>query len=236
MNSGTRIQDMPANERPRERLAQFGAKKLHRDELLAILLRTGTRGQSALDLARALMKQFPKLGILAEVPLDELCQVPGVGRDKAITLQAALELASRVAHELREEAPLLDTPERVADYVRGAQENTGREQLHLVLLNVRRRLIRIEKLAEGTRDTLLVDPADVFRRAILANAAAIVLAHNHPTGDPSPSESDIKTTRDLIRIGQLLQIEVLDHVIVGHKTSTRPAGYLSLRELGYFYR
>jgi DNA repair protein RadC len=103
-----------------------------------------------------------------------------------------------------------------------------------VLLNTRRRLIRVEHISQGTLDTILVHPREVFKPAITANAAAMVLAHNHPSGDPTPSEADIKVTRDLIRAGQLLKIEVLDHVIIGHATQERPKDYVSLRELGYF--
>jgi DNA repair protein RadC len=109
------------------------------------------------------------------------------------------------------------------------------ETLQVLLLNTRRRLIRVDEVADGTVDTLLVHAREVFRRAIAANAAAIVLAHNHPSGDPTPSEADIKVTRDLIRAGQVLKIDVLDHVIIGRATPERSKDYASLRELGYFY-
>jgi DNA repair protein RadC len=109
------------------------------------------------------------------------------------------------------------------------------ETLQVLLLNTRRRLIRVEEITNGTLDTLLVHSREVFKAAISANASAIVLAHNHPSGDPTPSEADIKVTRDLIRAGQLLKIEVLDHVILGRATAERPKDYASLRELGYFY-
>ena len=140
-----------------------------------------------------------------------------------------------MARELHGEAPALDTPERIADLLRETVRDTTVEQIQVVLLNTRKRLIRVDKLSQGTQDTLLVHPREVFRNAILANASAIVLAHNHPSGDPSPSEADIKVTRDLIRAGQLLRIEVLDHVILGRATQERPRDYVSLRELGYFY-
>jgi DNA repair protein RadC len=109
------------------------------------------------------------------------------------------------------------------------------ERFQVLLLNTRRKLIRVEKLSQGTLDTILVHPRDVFKAAIAVSAAAIVLVHNHPSGDPTPSEADIKVTRDLIRAGQLLKIEVLDHVILGRATQERPKDYVSLRELGYFY-
>ena len=139
-----------------------------------------------------------------------------------------------MAEELGREAPLLDTPETVAALVREHTRASGVETFRVVLLNTRRRLIELVKLSDGTLDTLLVHARDVFKPAIAANAAAMVLVHNHPSGDPSPSEADIKVTRDLIRAGQLLKIEVLDHVIMGRATAERPKDYVSLRELGYF--
>jgi DNA repair protein RadC len=158
----------------------------------------------------------------------------GIGRDKAVTLVAAFALARRMAGELRTEAPLLDTPEAVVELLREENRLLPVETLQVVLLNTRRRLIRCETVSQGTLDTLLVHAREVFKVAIAANAAALVVAHNHPSGDPSPSDADIKVTRDLIRAGQLLKIEVLDHVILGRATRERPKDYSSLRELGYF--
>jgi DNA repair protein RadC len=129
----------------------------------------------------------------------------------------------------------LDTPDRVADLLREENRTYEVERFQVVLVNTRRRLLRVERLAHGTLDTLLVHPREVFRAALLAHAAAIILVHNHPSGDPTPSEADIRVTRDLIRAGQLLKIEVLDHIILGRRTSDRPRDYVSLRELGYFY-
>jgi DNA repair protein RadC len=136
---------------------------------------------------------------------------------------------------LRGESPVLDNPERIADLLREENRLHEVERFQLVLLNTRRKLIRWEFLTQGTVDTVLVHPRDVFRAAISANASAIVLVHNHPSGDPTPSEADIKVTRDLIRAGQLLKIDVLDHIIMGKKSSDRPKDFSSLRELGYFY-
>jgi DNA repair protein RadC len=129
----------------------------------------------------------------------------------------------------------LDTPERIADLLREESRVCPVETFRVVLLNTRRRLIRVEDISQGTIDTLLVHPREVFKSAIAANAAALVLVHNHPSGDPTPSEADIKVTRDLIRAGQLLKIDVLDHVIIGRATQERQKDFVSLRELGYFY-
>lgn len=211
-----------------------GAESLSHAELIAILLRTGTKGVSALDVAQQLLQRFGTLENLARASLDELKQTKGVGRDKAIALKSAFVLAQRMAQEIQCEAPLLDTPQRVADLLREANRLYDVEHFQVLLLNTRRRLIRLEEISQGTLDTILVHPREVFKLAIAANASALVLAHNHPSGDPAPSDADIKVTRDLIRAGHLLKIEVLDHIILGRRTEERPRDYVSLRELGYF--
>jgi DNA repair protein RadC len=229
------IREMPENERPRERLVEHGADALRNAELIAILLRTGMKGVSAIQIAEQLLHKFGRLDSLARASLKELAQIKGIGRDKAIALKSAFTLAQRMAKEMHGEAPMLDTPERIADLLREENRLYEVETFQSVLLNTRRRLIRVEKISGGTLDTILVHPREVFRSAIAANAAAVVIVHNHPSGDPTPSEADIKATRDLIRAGQLLKIEVLDHVILGRATEQRPRDFASLRELGYFY-
>jgi DNA repair protein RadC len=230
-----RIKDIPAHERPRERLAADGARALRDSELVAILLRTGLRGRSAIEVGDDVLHRFSSFTRLAGATVKELQSVPGVGRDKAVTLKAAFELARRMAVELRRESPNMESPENVAQLLREEFRSSRVETFRVVLLNTRRRLISIEHVSQGTLDTILVHPREVFRPAIAANAAAIVLVHNHPSGDPTPSEADIKVTRDLIRSGQLLKIEVLDHVILGHKTLEDGRDFVSLRELGYIY-
>ena len=233
MASGLRIRDLPLNERPRERLIAQGAGALKNSELLAILIRTGMKGTSAIEVAEQILNKFETLDNLSRAALDELQTVKGVGRDKAVALKTAFTLARRMALEMRRESPTLDCPERIADLLREENRAYDVENFQVVLLNTRRRLIRVETISQGTLDTILVHPREVFKTAIAANAAAIVLAHNHPSGDPTPSEADIKVTRDLARAGQLLKIEVLDHIIIGKATRERPRDYLSLRELGY---
>ncbi len=230
-----RIKDIPAHERPRERLAEKGAAALRDAELVAILLRTGLQGRSAIEVAQDLLTQFGTFNRLAGASLKQLQSIKGIGRDKAITLQAAFALAQRMVGEFRRDSPTLDTPERIADLLREDARHYSVESFQIVLLNTRRRLIGIERISQGTLDTILVHPREVFRPAIAANASAIVLVHNHPSGDPTPSEADIRVTRDLIRAGQLLKIDVIDHVILGHKTREDGRDYASLRELGYFY-
>jgi len=230
-----RIKDQPANERPRERLAAIGAEALSNAELIAILLRTGLKGMNAVEVGKQLLVRFGSLQELARASVDDLRKVRGIGRDKAVTLVAAFALAHKMARELQEESPLLDNPENVARLLRARNLVRDVETLQVLLLNTRRRLIRVAEITDGTVDTLLVHAREVFKAAISANASAIVLAHNHPSGDPTPSEADIKVTRDLIRAGQLLNIDVLDHVILGRATPERARDYASLRELGYFY-
>src|SRR2546421_1466546 len=235
MTGNPRIKDMAAKDRPRERLAAEGAEALSNADLVAILLRTGMKGYSAIHIAEQLLARFGTLEMLARASLDELRQVKGVGRDKAIALKSAFTLAQRMARELQQEMPVLDTPERVADLLREDNRLHSVEHFQVVLLNTRRKLIRVEQISRGTLDTILVHPREVFKLAIAANASGLVLVHNHPSGDPTPSEADIKVTRDLIRAGQLLKIEVLDHVIIGKRTAERAKDFVSLRELGYFY-
>lgn len=234
MSGNPRIKDMAEQDRPRERLAAEGAEALSSAELVAILLRTGRQGFSAIDIARQLLAQFQTLDRLSRATVEELRGIKGIGRDKAIALRSAFALAQRMAREIQLEAPVLDTPERVADLLREENRLYDAEQFQVLLLNTRRRLIRVERLARGTLDTVLVHPRDVFKLAIAGNASAVVLVHNHPSGDPTPSEADIRVTRDLIRAGQLLKIEVLDHVILGRRTAERGQDYTSLRQLGYF--
>lgn len=235
MSIGTRIKDLPAHERPRERLVARGADDLSNSELIAILLRTGLQGRSAVAIAQELLARFQSLDRLSRASLEEIREVKGIGSDKAVTLKAGFEMARRIARELQADAPLLDTPERVADLLREENRTYAVEHLQIVLLNTRRRLIRVERLSQGTLDTILVHPREVFRTAITANAAALILVHNHPSGDPTPSEADIKITRDLIRAGQLLRIDVLDHVILGRRSAACSTDFVSLRALGHFY-
>ena len=231
-----RIKDQMASDRPRERLAAKGPDALNHGELIAILLRTGLKGMNAVEVGNYLIRQHGNsLQALARASVDDLRKIPGIGRDKAVTLMAAFALAKRMAAEIHGESPVLDNPETIADFLREENRTHDVECFRVLLLNARRRLIRLEQVSQGTVDTILVSPREVFKSAIAANASAIVLFHNHPSGDPTPSEADIKVTRDLIRAGQLLKIEVLDHVILGQKTNERQKDYASLRELGYFY-
>ena len=229
-----KLKDQPASERPRERLRALGPGAVSPAELVAILLRTGLKGMNVADIGKQVVGKYGSLHALAQASLEDLETIKGIGPDKAVTLLAAFTLARKMADELRQDSPLLETPDAVATLLREQNRRADVEVFQIVLLNTRRRLIDVKQISQGTLDTILVHPREVFKFAIAANAAALVLAHNHPSGDPTPSEADIKVTRDLIRAGQLLKIEVLDHVIMGRATQERPKDFVSLRELGYF--
>ncbi len=234
MSESFRLKDQPASERPRERLVARGPDALTHAELIAILLRTGLKGVNVVQVGQNLLQKFGSLNALALASVDEIIKIPGIGRDKAATLVAAFALARRMEQERREESPVLDNPPTVVNFMRESNRLKNVESFQALLLNTRKKLIRVEEISEGILDTILVHPREVFRAAIAANAAAIVLIHNHPSGDPTPSDADIRVTRDLIRAGQLLKIEVVDHIIIGHATAERTKDYSSLRELGYF--
>lgn len=234
MQEVMRLKDQPESERPRERLAALGADALSHAELIAILLRTGLKGANAVEVGKQLLARFGGLQQLALASPTDLQKVRGIGRDKAVTLVAAFALARKMAAEIQYESPVLDHPEAIVSLLRADNLSRPVEMLQVLLLNTRRRLLRVEEVASGTLDSILVHPREVFRSAIAANASALILVHNHPSGDPTPSENDIRATRDLIRAGQLLKIEVLDHIILGRASAERARDYCSLRQLGYF--
>jgi len=226
------IKDLPQEERPRERLASLGAEALRNAELIAILLRTGLKGTSAIQVAEQLLQRYPSLDELARASLSDLSKTKGIGRDKAIALKSAFTLAQRMAREIRQEAPLVETPEQVANLLREEYRQASVEHFKAILLNRRNRLIRIESISQGTVDSLLIHPREVFRAAIAENASAIIMAHNHPSGDPTPSSADLSATGDIVRAGQVLKIDVLDHVIIGQRTTGRGKDYFSIRQSG----
>jgi DNA repair protein RadC len=186
-------------------------------------------------IADALMERYEDLTDLSKASIDDLKQIKGVGDSKAAAIKSAFLLAQKLSLESFPESPLMDTPDRVADYLRELNRAYTVENFQVVYLNTRRRMIGMQVIAQGTLDTILVHAREVFAGAITKRASAIVLAHNHPSGDPTPSEADVKVTRDLVRAGQLLKIEVLDHIILGRRSDERLKDYVSLREMGYFY-
>jgi DNA repair protein RadC len=227
------IREMPATDRPRERLWELGADKLKKEELIAILLRTGIKGVSAVEVARQLLRDHDhSLDTLARVNAQRLAQHKGVGRVKGIQLAAAFELAQRIAVEPGREKVTVDTPDKAADHLRGHFRLLDREAFRVLMLDTKNGLIRSEEISRGTLNASLVEPREVFKAAILASSASIILGHNHPSGDPTPSSEDIAITKRLVKSGELLNIAVLDHIIVGLRTSSRNTDYISMKELG----
>ena len=183
--------------------------------------------------AEDLLGKFGSLGALANADLPEIRKTKGIGRDKAIALKSAFTLAKRMSREIGRELPLLDTPEKIANHLREEFRGLKKETCYVILLNSRNRWIRTELIGTGGLTEIYVHPREVFRNAILHQAASIVLAHNHPSGDPSPSQNDIRITQDIVRAGQLLKIEVHDHVIIGSRSEDRAEDFYSLREMGH---
>jgi DNA repair protein RadC len=227
------IREMPPTDRPRERLRERGAAALSDAELIAILLRTGIKGESAVQLAQRVLKEHHhSLHDLKALPLEELAKIRGVGMTKAIQLKAAFDLARRLAEHERRQQPNISTPQHAADAVREEFRGLDREEFCVLLLNAKNALIRISRVSEGSLNASIVEPRETFKEAFKHSAASIILAHNHPSGDPTPSSEDIAITKKLVKAGELLNIAVLDHVIVGQRTAGRQQDYVSLKELG----
>jgi DNA repair protein RadC len=210
-----RIADMPPDDRPRERLEQSGPESLTTPELIAILFRTGTAKRNAVQLAEALFKDLGGLAGIATASLEELSSVHGIGRVKAIEVKAAVELGKRLSATSEDVKPIIRSPDDVAKLMMADLRYETREHLYALVLDARNQVRHRRLISTGTLTESLVHPREVFREAIRFSAAAIVLVHNHPSGDPDPSPADIATTRRLIEGGKLLGMEVLDHVIVG---------------------
>ena len=230
-----RLSEHLEHDRPRERFWAVGPGALTGHELLAIVLGTGIRGQDALAIAaEVLARADGSLRRLATRPCAELARIPGVGRAKAARLAAAIELGRRVGIEQEPPPERIKGPADVQRYYALRLRDLAVEEFHVLALGSQSQVLADLLITRGILNSSLVHPREVFKSAIAANAAAVILTHNHPSGDPSPSEADIKVTRDLIRAGQLLKIEVLDHIILGRATQERPRDFISLRELGYF--
>lgn len=231
--SARRIKDIPETERPRELFEREGPEQVNDRVLLAILLRSGVRGHSVVDLADELLNRFGSLPSLAKEPVEEIARIPGMGKVRAQVVKAALELSRRVNRSEIEERAQVRTPADAARLISGDARNLEVEHFWVLLLDTKYRLRRPPQvLTRGILDACLVHPREVFKEAIRSCAAAVVLVHNHPSGDPSPSPEDIKLTRQLIEVGRIVDIEVLDHVIIGANTSRYPSGFTSLRESG----
>ena len=226
---GGSIKEWPADERPREKMLRSGVATLSDAELLALLLRTGDpgSGQSAIDLGRKLISHFSdNLRELGNADLCELCAVKGVGLAKATSIKAAFALASRFQGRKLERLDRFTSPRQVFDYFHHEFRDCHKEYFLILLLDGKNRIIKRVQISEGSLNQSIVHPREVFNPAIKESAAALILVHNHPTGDPAPSSEDIAITRRLKEGGELMGIKVLDHIIVGD------GEYLSFVERG----
>lgn len=205
----------PENERPRERLCQLGAEYLSEAELLAIILRVGNKGQSAFDLAKEILIRCQGLGGLDAKSVRELCEVRGIGLAKAAQIKAALEIGKRLRHAGRARGAEFRNSREVFDHMQAALRHQPREQFHVLLLNVRNKLLLEKKLFEGTLHESIVNPREVVKLAVNEQAAGIIFVHNHPSGEPVPSKDDRELTKRLQRACEAVEIRVLDHVIIG---------------------
>ena len=209
------IRELPRGERPRERLREYGPRHLNNSELIAILLRTGMQGENVLALASRLLSQFNGLAGLGKAGFVELCSQKGLSDAKACRLLAALELGKRLVSLAPEERPALNSPEDVANLVSAEMASLDQEHLRVLMLNTQHELLNMQEIYVGNVNSAVVRVAEVFRPAIRENAPFIIVVHNPPSGDPAPSEEDVRVTRDMVEAGKLLGVEVLDHLVIG---------------------
>jgi DNA repair protein RadC len=213
-----RISDLASSERPRERLANLGAEAISNAELIAILMRSGIEGMNVLQLAQKILVDLGGLSGLHRTPYEELCQVHGVGPAKASQLKAAIELGRRLSVAGMGELPTIQSPEDAAAIVQYEMGALEREHLRALLLDTRNRVIKISEIYKGSLNSSVIRVGEVFRDAVRINAASIIVVHNHPSGDPTPSPEDVAVTRAIIEAGDLLNIEVLDHLVIGKQS------------------
>lgn len=210
------IHDLPKGTRPRERLAQLGPQALSDAELIAIILRSGAQGINAIDMATDIIRYYRTLPALARASFTDLQQHHGIGEAKSAQILAAIELGRRVLRAMPEDRPRVDSPETVARLLLSELAYADQEHVKVVLIDSRNTVIATPTIYKGTLNTTSIRVGEIFKEAIRNNAAAIIIAHNHPSGDPTPSPEDVILTRRIVEAGRLLNIDVLDHLILGH--------------------
>ncbi len=226
-----RVKDLPEDERPYERLEKFGANMLSNAELLAIIIKTGTRRETSIDVAKRLLKKDEEgigLAFLNHISLEELTGIKGIGKVKAIQLKALAELSKRISSTRRGAEVVIKSPEDVSQYLMGEMRCLAQEEFRILLLNTKNCVTKMCTIAVGGLNASYVEAREIFKEPVRTGAASIILVHNHPSGDPSPSRDDILLTRRAAEAGAIMGIKVLDHIVIGGGT------YSSLKEEGLF--
>jgi DNA repair protein RadC len=223
-----RITDLAAAERPRERLAKLGPQALSSAELLAILLRVGVPGENAVQVGQRLLSEFKTLSGLHRAPFVELCNQHGIGEAKAAQIKAAIELGKRMSEEPAEDRPTVNSPTDAAALVAYEMSALEQEHLRVILLDTRNRVLETVEVYIGSVNSSQVHVGELFKPAIRRNAAALIVVHNHPSGDPTPSPDDVAVTRAIVQAGKLLDVDVLDHMVIGQGERN----WVSMKELG----
>jgi DNA repair protein RadC len=221
------IRDFPQDERPRERLIQSGAASLSNQELLAILLRTGTKAESVLQLSNRLLTSFDGLNLLKDASLEEITKTKGIGLAKAVQIMAAVELGRRIGNLAFDDRYSIRSPEDGANYVMNDMRFLAQEHFVCLYLNTKNQVLHKQTIFIGSLNASIVHPREVFKEAFRRSAASIICVHNHPSGDPTPSREDIEVTKRLVECGRIIGIDILDHLIIGEKK------FISLKEKGY---
>lgn len=223
------FQNFPNSERPRERLSTYGASALSAAELLAIILGTGTRNENVLHLAERILAQTGGVYGLSQTTISDLGKIHGLGQAKIAQIIAAIELGRRAARATQSERPIIETAAQAAQLVLDMR-SLLQEQIRVILLDMNRQVIAIPTVYIGTVNAAVMRVSEIYREAITRNAPAMILVHNHPSGDPSPSPEDVQLTSRLIQAGELLDITLLDHIIIGANE------WRSLKEMGLGFR
>ena len=220
------IKDIPVEDRPRERLIKYGSEALSNSELLAIILRTGNKSETAIDMAARLISNNEGLRFLSTCTIQELSQIKGIGLAKASQIKAAVELGKRLRNYRNDNKIKINSPEDIADLVMEEMRYLKKEHLKVIFLNTKNVVIDVKDLSIGSLNASVVHPREIFSEAIRRSSASIIICHNHPSGDPASSQEDINITRRLFEVGKLVGIDLLDHVIIGD------GSYISLKEKG----
>ena len=225
------IRDLPQGERPRERLKEHGAKHLSNTELIAILLRTGMQGENVLSLSSRVLAQLDGLAGLGRSSFAELCSQRGLSEAKACQLLAALELGRRLVSLSPEDRVVINSPQDVANLLMAEMAPLEQEHLKALLLNTKNELLGVQEIYVGNVNSSVVRPAEVFRPAVRDNATSMIVVHNHPSGDPTPSPEDVSITKALVDAGELMGVELLDHLVIGSGNR-----FVSLNEKGLGFK